>query len=132
MKYMLDTNICVYLLKNTFEIIGVFERNKHEGIAISAIVLSELEFGVQNSRDVAINRFKLAAFLRLVEVLSFDKDAAAEYGVICTALRRKGTPIGQMDMLIAAHAKSKGLILVTNNTREFARVEGLKLENWAA
>ncbi len=131
MKYMLDTNICVYFLKNTSEIINIFERKRIEGIAISAIVLSELEFGVQNSRDKAINSFKLSAFLRLVEVLPFDKEAAMEYGGILTSLRRKGTPIGPLDTLIAAHAKSQKLILVTNNAREFERVDGLKIENWA-
>ncbi len=132
MKYMLDTNMCIYLLKNISAVAAAFENKKRGGIAISAIVLSELEHGVQNSRNGEKNRDKLTKFLRLVEVLPFGKEAAAEYGVIHTALRRKGTPIGPMDTLIAAHAKSQSLVLVTNNAREFGRVEGLKIENWAA
>jgi tRNA(fMet)-specific endonuclease VapC len=73
----------------------------------------------------------LITFLPLVEIMPFDSAAAAEYGKVCAFLKQKGVPIGQMDMLIAAHAKSQGLIVVTNNIREFERVEELKLENWA-
>ncbi len=131
MKYMLDTNICVYFLKNDPAVTATFRRNMREGIVISTIVLSELEFGVQNSRDTVKNRNKLDAFMRLVEEISYDRHAALEYGRICAALRRKGTPIGPLDTLIAAHAKSQKLILVTNNAREFERVDGLKIENWA-
>ncbi len=132
MKYMLDTNICVYFLKSAPAVTAAFERNMRGGIAISAVVLSELEFGVQNSRDMERNRNKLDAFLRLVKVAPYDNNAALEYGKIYAALRHKGTPIGPLDALIAAHAKSQGLILVTNNAREFERVEGLIIENWAA
>ena len=130
MKYLLDTNICVYLLKKNPGVISVFSAKKNAGAAISSITLAELEFGVWNSAAYDKNKTALLTFLSLVEILSFDSKAAAEYGKICAFLRQKGTPIGQMDMLIAAHAKSRGLVVVTNNSCEFERVEGLKLENW--
>lgn len=101
-----------------------------DGIAISAITLAELLHGVEASAYPEKNLLALNQFLSIVEILPFDDEAAAEYGKICAALRRQGTPIGTMDMLIAAHAKAKGLIIVTNNIREFERVEGLRLENW--
>lgn len=132
MKYMLDTNICIYSIKNKPQ--QVFERvreNLHEGLCISTITLAELEQGIANSGYPEKNRISLACFLAALSVYQFDEAAAKEYGKICTRLRRKGTPIGTMDMLIVAHAKSKGCILVTNNVREFERVEGLEIENWA-
>ncbi|MCL2519032.1 MAG: type II toxin-antitoxin system VapC family toxin [Oscillospiraceae bacterium] len=130
MKYMLDTNMCIYLMKNVPEVLSAFSANKDSGISISAVTLAELEFGVCNSTAYENNRIKLINFLTIVDILPLDDSAAAVYGGICAVLKRKGTPIGQMDMLIAAHAKSEELILVTNNIREFERVDGLKLENW--
>jgi tRNA(fMet)-specific endonuclease VapC len=127
---MLDTNICIYLLKHIPKIISAFASKKKHGASISSITLAELEFGVWNSAAHDKNRSALISFLPLVEVLPFDNGAAAEYGRICAILKQKGTPISQMDMLIAAHAKSKGLVLVTNNIREFKRIGDLKLENW--
>ncbi|MDR1571654.1 MAG: PIN domain-containing protein, partial [Clostridiales Family XIII bacterium] len=97
---------------------------------ISSITLAELEFGVSNSKSHERNRNALLAFSTLVEILPFDIQASAEYGEIRAALEKKGMPIGALDTLIAAHAKSRGLTLVTNNTREFRRVEGLFLEDW--
>jgi len=132
MKYMLDTNMCIYLMKNVPEVLAAFSANNDSGISISAVTLAELEFGVCNSSAYEKNRIKLINFLTIVAILPFDDSAAAVYGGICAVLKRKGTPIGQMDMLIAAHAKSEGLILVTNNIREFERVDGLKLENWVS
>ena len=102
-----------------------------EGIAISAITLAELKHGVEASQYPEKNAIALNQFLSIVDILPFDDDAATEYGKICATLRRQGTPIGVMDMLIAAHAKAKGLIIVSNNVKEFARVEGLELKNWA-
>lgn len=132
MKYMLDTNICVYLIKKKPENVLInLHANMSEGIAISAITLAELIHGVEASAYPEKNTFALNQFLSIVEILPFDDEAAVEYGKICTALQRQGTPIGPMDMLIAAHARAKGLIIVTNNVREFQRVEGLGLENWA-
>lgn len=131
MKYMLDTNICIYLIKKKPpEVMEQLHKKMNEGIAISSITLAELEYGVSMSNHIAKNADALTLFLSLPIIMPFDDDAAAEYGRIRAALRRKGTPIGPLDELIAAHAKSKRLILVTNNTREFERVEGLAVENW--
>lgn len=131
MKYMLDTNICIYAIKNKPEkILNTLKEKMNDGICISAITLAELAHGVEKSAARDKNRAALLRFLTILTVLPFDDLAAAKYGEVCADLQRKGTPIGTMDMLIAAHAKSEGLILVTNNTREFERVQGLTLENW--
>lgn len=130
MKYMLDTNMCIYAQKNIPQVIKKIKNNFQYGIAISSITLAELEFGVQASANVEKNTIALYKFLSIVEIFDFDSSAATEYGKIRTDLKRKGTPIGNMDMLIAAHAKSEDLIVVTHNTREFERVEGLQLEDW--
>lgn len=130
MKYMLDTNMCIYAQKNIPQVIEKIKNNFQYGVAISSITLAELEFGVQASANVEKNTIALYKFLSIVEILDFDSSAATEYGKIRADLKRKGTPIGNMDMLIAAHAKSENLIVVTHNTREFERVEGLKLEDW--
>ncbi len=103
----------------------------NSGITISAITLAELAHGVEESKYPEKNSIALSQFLSIVEVLPFDDGAAIEYGKICTTLRRQGTPIWPMDMLIAAHARAKGLTVVTNNVREFERVDNLKIENWA-
>ena len=131
MKYMLDTNICIYAIKKKPE--SVLERLHKElnnGLCISAITLAELQFGVEKSQYPERNTAALGQFLVALNVLPFGDIAAAEYGRLCAYLQRKGTPIGTMDMLIAAHAKTAGLTLVTNNTREFERVPDLVLENW--
>jgi tRNA(fMet)-specific endonuclease VapC len=130
MRYMLDTNMCIYAQKNNTNVINAIKEHWQEGLCISSITLAELEYGVQASVNVNKNTIALAKFLTIVDVLPFDDGAAIEYGKICADLRKKGTPIGTMDMLISAHAKSEGLIVVTNNTREFKRVEGLELDNW--
>ncbi|MDR1158153.1 MAG: type II toxin-antitoxin system VapC family toxin [Oscillospiraceae bacterium] len=130
MKYMLDTNTCIFMLKHVPHVLSVFESKKNDDVTISSIVLAELEFGVYNSQSYEKNRNALIAFLSVVAVHSFDGTSAAEYGRINTVLRGRGTPIGIMDMLIAAHAKSMRATLVTNNTREFSRVDGLALEDW--
>lgn len=132
MTYMLDTNICIYAMKNKPE--QVLRRLKMElnnGICISSITLAELEYGMQNSSNPAKNEQALIRFLLPLSILPFGASAASEYGVIRADLQRRGCPIGALDMLIAAHAKSEGLILVTNNVREFERVPDLEVENWA-
>ncbi len=132
MRSMLATNICIYLIKNMPEsVLKNLNLHMDEGIAISVITLAELKHGVEASQYPEKNAIALNQFLSIVDILPFDDDAAAEYGKICATLRRQGTPIGVMDMLIAAHAKAKGLIIISNNVREFARVEGLELKNWA-
>lgn len=131
MKYMLDTNICIYAIKKKPE--SVLERLRSEldsGICISSVTLAELRFGVEKSLYPERNTVALSQFLVPLNVLPFDDTAAVEYGRICAFLQRKGTPIGTMDMLIAAHAKTVGIPLVTNNTKEFERVPDLLLENW--
>lgn len=131
MKYMLDTNICIYLLKNKPEaVIKRFIQHDPADICISSITYAELCHGVENSQAKERNYMALMMFLSELSILSFDADAAQDYGAIRTNLQKQGKLIGAMDMLIAAHAKSKGLILVTNNTREFLRVDGLKVEDW--
>lgn len=131
MKYMLDTNICVYLIKKKPENVLIkLHSNMGEGVSISSITLAELMHGVEASAYPERNALALNQFLSIMDILPFDDEAAAEYGKICATLRRQGTPIGVMDMLIAAHAKAKGLIIVTNNVGEFERIEGLGLENW--
>jgi len=131
MKFMLDTNMCVFLMKNRPETVARYKQNAPLGIAISSITLSELKFGVYNSANPESNGENLLRFLIGVDVLDYGGAAADEYGRVRANLRRKGAPIGQMDMLIAAHAKAESLTVVTNNTREFGQVEGLCLEDWA-
>ena len=129
--YLLDTNMCIYVLKRHSD------RLRHKfkvtpDLSISTITLAELCFGVENS--AAFLRQKrweqLAAFTRLLLVLPFDGEAARHYGHVRAWLRRQGRPIGNNDLLIAAHARSKGCVLVTNNEREFSRVPDLTVENW--
>ena len=132
MTYMLDTNICIYGMKNRPpQVEEAIRRGLDRGICISAITLAELEHGVQKSQSVAKNTEALLKFLTILEVLPFDDRAAVEYGKIQAFLQRNGIPIGTADALIAGHARAEGLILVTNNVREFARVPGLTVENWA-
>lgn len=130
MKYMLDTNMCIYAQKKNPNVLAKIKDNRESGILISSITLAELVYGVKASAAIEKNTIALMKFLTIVNVLPFDNSAAYEYGDICADLRKKGTPIGNMDMLISAHARSESLIVVTHNTREFERVEGLQLEDW--
>lgn len=131
MKYMLDTNICIFTIKHRPDVvIKKILSLEPEELCISAITYAELMHGVEKSMAVGRNRVALSLFLSPITILDFDGQAAEEYGRIKAALEKKGTPIGPMDMLIASHAKAEGLILVTNNTREFNRVEGLDVEDW--
>lgn len=102
-----------------------------EQIAISTITQAELEYGIARSKNVDQNRIALLEFLFPFLLIDFDQMAAVQYGLIRASLEAQGKPIGSMDMLLAAQAKSMDLILVTNNEKEFRRIEGLKLENWA-
>ena len=119
MTYLLDTNTCIFMMKQTPSVVEQFRYAQNKGIAISSITLAELEFGVSNSKAYERNRNALFAFSTLVEILLFDVLASAEYGRVRAALKKVGTPIGALDTLIAAHAKSLNLTLVTNNIREF-------------
>lgn len=128
---MLDTNICIYLIKNRpIELKKKFNEYEVGEICISSIVVSELYFGVEKSQMVEKNKRALALFLSSLNIVNYDEKCAIEYGKIRAELERKGQVIGSLDMLIAAHAKSMGITLVTNNTKEFDRVDGLVVENW--
>ena len=131
MKYMLDTNIVIYVIKHKPEsVLQKFQSLEPSDFCISSITLAEIEYGISKSSRPDRNRFAFDMFISGIDILSFDDAAASEYGPIRAGLERKGTPIGSNDMLIAAHAKSLGFTIVTNNVREFERVEGLKVENW--
>lgn len=131
MPWLLDTNICIYIIKQ--KPISVFEKFSAISpgeIALSVITLAELEYGARKSVAVEKNLAALHQFSIPFDILPFDYNATVEYGIIRAALENKGTPIGSLDMLIAAHAKSLNYVLVTNNEKEFSRVSGLQVENW--
>jgi tRNA(fMet)-specific endonuclease VapC len=132
LRYLLDTNICIYVIKHRPP--AVRDRfNQHERhLAISTVTLAELLYGAEKSAQAAHNLQVVESFAARLEVLPFDARAAAHFGQIRAALQRAGTPIGPYDLMIAGHARSQGLTLVTNNSDEFARVPGLLLDNWLA
>ena len=131
MRYMLDTNICIYVIKHKPE--TVFQKLQNinpEDVCISSVTYAELVHGVEKSAAVEKNRLALSMLLANMEILDFNVDAADCYGKIRAALEKKGTPIGPLDMMIAAHAQSLGYTVVTNNMKEFSRVSALQIENW--
>ena len=131
MNYLLDTNICIYIIKQRpAQVLEKFKGLSVGDIGISAITLAELQFGIMKSSNPEKNREALDKFLTPLEVVDFGYLATIEYGKIRAELEKKGTPIGPLDILIASHAKSIGATLVTNNVREFKRVTELKIENW--
>ena len=127
---MLDTNICIFAINNKHNVRARFIAEHPSGVSISTITEAELWYGIENSGTPERNAKTLRSFLAIVDIIPFDTLAAAEYGRVRANLKRAGTPIGDRDTLIAAHAKSLGLILVTNNTKEFRHVDGLSLEDW--
>jgi len=128
---MLDTNICIYIINaRPPSVIERFSSFVVGEVGISVITLAELEYGAAKSVQPRRNREALKQFVLPLEVAAFDAAATTAYGSTRMAIERRGTPIGAMDLLIAAHAVSLGVTLVTNNTREFARVPGLRVENW--
>jgi tRNA(fMet)-specific endonuclease VapC len=130
LKYLLDTNIVIYVIKRRpIEVMGVFNENAGR-MAISAITLSELFHGAEKSAKVAQNLAVIEEFASLLDVLPYTAKASLHYGAIRSALEKAGRPIGINDLHIAAHARSEGLTLVTNNLSEFERVPGLLTENW--
>lgn len=131
--YMLDTNICIFAIKKRPEkVLAHLQAHRPSEICISSITYAELCHGVEKSQAKDRNLLALTLFLSSISILPFDGSAAQEYGKVRAALEQQGTPIAPLDSLIAAHAKSLDMTLVTNNTREFRRVEGLKIEDWAA
>lgn len=132
MKYMLDTNICIYVIKHhPPSVIQNFLNHNPNEMCISSITYAELMHGIEKSQAVQKNRLALSMFLSPITIIDFDAYAAECYGRIRADLERNGTPVGVMDMLIAGHAQSMGLTVVTNNTKEFKRIKGLQVENWA-
>ena len=129
--YMLDTNICVYIIKKKPQIVlDQLRRYKEKGLSISTITLAELEFGNENSLYKEKNKIALMEFLTIITIKNFDEKAAKEFGVIKKYLKDRNEIIGPYDMLIGAHAKTSNLTLVTNNVKEFNRIPDLKIENW--
>ena len=132
-QFMLDTNICIFLIKQKpKQVVDRLQETSASDVGISSITLSELEYGVCKSRRREQNQAALIEFLAPLEVLPYDDMAAQHYGELRSYLEALGTPIGSLDMLIAAHARSVRCTLVTNNSTEFSRVPQLELDDWAA
>ena len=130
LRYLLDTNIVIYVLKRRpIEVLSVFNQNASR-MAISAITLSELYHGAEKSIKVSENLAAIEDFCSRLDVLPYGSKAAQHYGAIRAGLEKLGQPIGVNDLHIAAHARSEGLVMVTNNVGEFARVPALEVENW--
>ena len=131
MKYLLDTNVCIAIIKECpDEEKAKLLKIPFGEIGISSIVLAELWYGIRLSRKREHNEAALNQFLEYVTVLDWPEQAAPEYGMIREHLKKKGTPIGANDLLIAAHALALDAVLVTDNAREFERIPSLKIENW--
>jgi tRNA(fMet)-specific endonuclease VapC len=129
---MLDTNTCVDLIRlRNDRVLRRMQRFRPDDLCVSSVTLSELEYGAAKSADPQRNRLALAEFMTPLSVLPYDDAAAPVYGRVRAELERAGTPIGPLDTMIAAHALSLDLVLVTDNEREFRRVAGLKVQNWA-
>jgi tRNA(fMet)-specific endonuclease VapC len=131
LKYMLDTNICIFTVKNRPQHVRDAFNRHHGQLCMSSISLMELIYGAEKSAAPERNLSVVEGFAARLEVLAYDEMAAAHTGQLRAELARGGTPIGPYDQLIAGHARSRGLILVTNNRREFDRVPGLRVEDWA-
>jgi tRNA(fMet)-specific endonuclease VapC len=132
LKYLLDTNIVIYVIKRRpVEVLQLFNENANR-MAISVVTLAELLHGAEKSSQSASNLAAVEDFCSRLQVLPYTPKAAQHYGSIRAALETMGQPIGVNDLHIAAHARSEGLVLVTNNVKEFAKVPALQIENWAA
>jgi tRNA(fMet)-specific endonuclease VapC len=130
--YLLDTNICIFAInRKPVNVLNEIAEKLKNGIYLSALTIAELEYGVENSNYIEKNRIALMKFLSIFEIINFDDYAAIQYGRLKSKLKKQGMIIGPIDMLIAAQALSKVFILVTNNTKEFKRIEGLKVEDWS-
>jgi len=131
MKVMLDTNICIALIRRKPpQVLKRFAAYKVGDIGISWVTLAELEFGVAKSRHREENQAALDEFVLPLEIASLDREVARVYGQVRATLEKKGTPIGALDMMIGAHALALGATLATNNTREFSRISGLTVVDW--
>jgi tRNA(fMet)-specific endonuclease VapC len=132
LRYMLDTNICIFTVKSRPPQVREAFNRHHGQICISSVTLMELIYGAEKSAHPDRNLSVVEGFAARLEVLAYDEIAASHTGQLRAELARSGTPIGPYDQLIAGHARSRGLIVVTNNRREFDRVPGLRVEDWAA
>lgn len=131
MHYLLDTNICIYLIKKRpLAVLERFRQYSPKDVAISTITLFELQYGIQKSQYRQRSKDALAKFLLPLNLINPDRSSAVEAAIIRAQLEKKGMPIGPYDLLIAGLARSLDMILVTNNTKEFERIDGLLLENW--
>ncbi len=131
MKYLLDTNICIYIINKRPVTVLDNIRSKHpDEISISSITIAELNYGAERSQNPHQNRIAILEFLIPFSLLDFDQRAASYYGIIREKLESKGTPIGPMDLLLVSQATAYNLIFVTNNIKEFKRIDYLRLENW--
>ena len=131
LKYLLDTNITVYLMKNRPQRVRGHFNDKQGRMRISTVTLGELVFGAEHSQQVERNLADIEALTARLDALPFYDSAAYQFGQIRSELYRRGNPIAPYDMMIAGHARAHGLILETKNVREFERVQGLRFENWA-
>ncbi|MDT8701543.1 type II toxin-antitoxin system tRNA(fMet)-specific endonuclease VapC [Kluyvera ascorbata] len=131
LKYMLDTNICIYTIKNKPQAVREAFTQHYGRMCICSVTLMELIYGAEKSAAPEKNLRVVEGFVARLEVLNYGNDAAIQTGQIRAELAKAGTPIGPYDSMIAAHARSLGLIMVTNNTREFERISGLRLEDWS-
>ncbi len=131
MRYLLDTNICIYLIKKRpSAVLERFRQHSPQDVAISAITLFELHYGIEKSQSRQRAEVALAKFLLPLSLIDIDQAAAIEAAAIRAKLEKNGMPIGPYDLLIAGLARSRAMTLVTNNTKEFERIVGLHLENW--
>lgn len=131
MKVMLDTNMCIYLIRQKpVQVLNKFQSYNLGDIGVSSITVAELQYGVAKSQRQQQNQHALTQFLAPLEIADFGESAALKYGQIRAELERLGTPIGANDLLIAGHALSLDVALITNNEREFSRIPSLSIENW--
>jgi tRNA(fMet)-specific endonuclease VapC len=132
MRFMLDTNTCIELIRyQNKRVLRRMKRRSPDDICVSSVTLSELEYGVAKSANPEKNRLALAEFMTPLAIVPYNDTVAPVYGRLRAELEQAGTPIGPLDTMIAAHALSLGLTVVTGNEREFRRVAGLKVQNWA-
>ncbi len=130
-KYLIDTNICIYIMNNRpVKIIHKFKQFDIGEIGVSTITVSELQYGIGKSKTRRLNKQRIEEFIAPLEIIPYDEMAAERYGEIRYQLAKQGKTIGPLDLLIAAHALSRKLILITNNEKEFKRVKNLKIQNW--
>ncbi|WP_332776964.1 type II toxin-antitoxin system tRNA(fMet)-specific endonuclease VapC [Polaromonas sp.] len=129
--YMLDTNICIYAMKGQLSVLKKFNEHGKDALVISSLVAAELAYGVEKSQRFDENKRNLESFLQSMHVIAWDESAMWHFGQQRNRLFKAGTPISEIDLLLGCQALAMDVVFVTNNTREFERIEGLRLENWA-